>query len=184
MNKSEINSKGRKPTLRQIQKELGLSPDDMTRAKREGLNPYDRESMRRWKADRQGYIRSDSPAEMPPDSAARMTIEEIEDMASRQGLTKKETDVLKGQLEVMKAADALRLQRNKTLSRAMVEETFTKIASALSAMIGRAINDIPTACEGLPKSRSAPVVKEKLRELQNLLASSESEFWAEHPEKE
>jgi hypothetical protein len=173
----------KKPTLRQLQAELGLSPDDMTRAKKEGINPYDRESMRRWKAGRQSYVRTNEPAVFVAESP-RMTLDEIEDMASRQGLSKKETDVLKGQLEVMKAADALRLQRNKVLSRSSTEEAFTQISSALSAMISRAINEIPSQTEGLPKSQSAPKIKEIMRSLQAMLANSQSEFWNAHPEKE
>lgn len=174
----------KKPTLRDIQAELGLSPDDMTRAKKAGLNPYDREAMRQWKADRNSYVRRDEPMDLPDDDGARMTIEEIEDCASRPGLSKKDTDVLKGQLEVMRAADALRVQRNKLLSRDECKESMTKIGSALAAFIARSIIDIPTVCEGLPRSKSAPLIKEKMREMQSMFSDFESEFWKAHPEKE
>jgi hypothetical protein len=174
----------RKITLAALREELGLSPDDMTRAKKAGINPYDREAMKQWKSDRNSYVRRDLPIELPEDDGKRMTIEEIEDCASRPGLSKKETDVLKGQLEVMRAADALRVQRNKLLSRDECKESMTKIGSALAAFIARSIIDIPTVCEGLPRSKSAPLVKGKMRELQAMFADFESEFWKDHPEKE
>lgn len=179
---SDENKPARKATLRQIGKELGLSPDDITRAKRDGLNPYDRESMRKWKADRNGYARSDVPAELPTEDQPRLTLEQIEDFASRAGQSKKEIDVYKGQLEVMKAADALRVQRNKLLSREECQENQAKTAHALNAMYRSFETEIPAACYGKALGEAKQLVREKIRELQKFLTDAQHEFWKEHPE--
>jgi phage terminase Nu1 subunit (DNA packaging protein) len=70
------------------------------------------------------------------------------------------------------------------ISRGEVAELLTKIGTALSAMIARAIVDIPGVIEGLPRNKSAPILKAKMRELQAKLADLEGEFWKDHVEKE
>lgn len=183
MKESENKKPARKATIRQLCDELGLSPNDITQAKEEGLNPYDRFAMREWKAQRNGYAKSDSPAELPPEEAPRMTLEEIEDCASRAGNTKKEIDVYKGQLEVMKAADALRVQRNKLLSRAEKEESDAKIAHAVAAMVRKFETEIPAICFGQhDMGKLKESVKSLTREIQKAVADGQEEYWNNHPE--
>jgi hypothetical protein len=138
--------------------------------------------MKRWKADRQGYTRSDVPAEMPTEEQPRLTLEQIEDFASRAGQSKKEIDVYKGQLEVMKAADALRVQRNRLLSREECNENQAKTAHAVNAMLRAFENEIPALCYGKSLGDSKGLVKEKTRELQKMLADAQAEFWKGYPE--
>ena len=69
------------------------------------------------------------------------------------------------------------------ISRAEVLENMTKISTSLAAFIARAIADLPGIVEGLPRSKSAPIIKARLRELQTKFADSNSEFWKDHPEK-
>jgi polyhydroxyalkanoate synthesis regulator phasin len=182
-----MNAKPKKPatkaTLRQIAKELGLSLDDITRAKADGLNPYDRFALRDWKDQRNGYAKSDVPAELPPEDAPRMTLEQIEDCASRSGNTKKEIDVYKGQLEVMKAANALRVQRNQLIARAEAEESDAKIAHAVSAMVRKFETEIPALCFGQhDMGKLKETVKALTREIQKAVADGQDEFWKQHPE--
>jgi hypothetical protein len=75
------------------------------------------------------------------------------------------------------------VERNFYLKRAEVLENMTKISTSLAAFIARAIADLPGIVEGLPRSKSAPIIKARLRELQTKFADSNSEFWKDHPEK-
>ena len=183
MSESENKKPARKATLRQLAEELGLSLAQIHDAKQQGLNPYDRFAMRDFAAQINGYTKSDSPAQPPPPEAPRMTLEEIEDCASRAGNSKKEIDVYKGQLEVMKAADALRVQRNKLLSRAEKEESDAKIAHAVGAMVRKFETEIPAICFGQhDMGKLKESVKNLTREIQKAVADGQDEYWKNHPE--
>ncbi len=82
-----------------------------------------------------------------------------------------------------KALD-LQIQKNAVMSRAEAKAEMLSITCALGAYISRIIADLPGIIEGLPRSKSAPAIKAKMREVQTLLANRESEFWASRPEVE
>lgn len=174
-----------KPTLQIVADELGVDVSQVKRASKEGINPYDRESLKRHLANGRSYTPRQKPDDQSApadDSGVRMTIEEIEDYASRKGQTKRDVEVYKVQLEVIRVAQALKIQRNQLLSRSEVEERDTRIAAALGAMMKRYEREIPAACLGLPLSQSLPIAKDKARALQAMLSDMFSEFWRDHPE--
>jgi hypothetical protein len=76
---------------------------------------------------------------------------------------------------------AAAVDQGKFISRDEVEEYMTRIALALGAFITRIIAEFPLLAEGLPASRSRPIIKAKGRELQSMLANLESEFWISKP---
>lgn len=88
-------------------------------------------------------------------------------------------------LEIQRQKTALDLDamRGRMISRAEANAHMTKISTSLAAFIARAIADLPGIVEGLPRSKSAPIIKARLRELQTKFADSNSEFWKDHPEK-
>jgi hypothetical protein len=67
------------------------------------------------------------------------------------------------------------------MPRAEVERQHVAIASAMKAFLRRYEREIPQVCLGLTLPQSMPLVKAKTRELQNLLADIESEFWIQQP---
>jgi hypothetical protein len=86
--------------------------------------------------------------------------------------------------QASRAELALQEQSGLLIARTEVAEMLAKIGQALSAMIARTIVDIPGITEGLPRNKSAPLVKAKMRELQAKLADLESEFWTSHKAEE
>jgi hypothetical protein len=54
----------------------------------------------------------------------------------------------------------------------------------IQAFLRRYEREIPALCLGLTLSQSVPIVKAKTRELQDMLASMESDFWKDHPDSE
>jgi hypothetical protein len=76
---------------------------------------------------------------------------------------------------------AAAVDQGKFIPRDHVEEYMTRIALALGAFITRIIAEFPLLAEGLPASRSRPIIKTKGRELQSMLANLESEFWISKP---
>jgi hypothetical protein len=88
-------------------------------------------------------------------------------------------------LEIQRQKTALDLdaQKGRMISREEANAHMVKIGSALASFIARAIAEIPSITEGLPRHKAAPLVKARLRELQTKFADSNSEFWKEHPEK-
>lgn len=89
-------------------------------------------------------------------------------------------------LEIQRQKTALDLdaQKGRMISREEANAHMVKIGSALAAFIARAIAEIPSITEGLPRHKAAPLVKARLRELQTKFADSNSEFWKEHPVSE
>jgi hypothetical protein len=69
------------------------------------------------------------------------------------------------------------------ISRAEVERQHVAIAMATQAFLRRWEREIPALCLGLSLSQSMPLVKARTRELQNLLASMESDFWKNLPDE-
>lgn len=87
-------------------------------------------------------------------------------------------------IECERKALDLQIQKNAVMSRAEAKAEMQSITCALGAYIARIIADLPGIVEGLPRSKSAPAIKAKMREVQNLLANRESEFWSSRPEAE
>lgn len=84
--------------------------------------------------------------------------------------------------------ELLRIKRDaatgKSVSRSEVEEHFVRAAMGIQSFLRRYEREIPALCLGLTLSQSMPLVKAKTRELQDMLASMESEFWKDHPDSE
>lgn len=182
MQSSPREKKG-KLTIRALAKELGMSLGDVAAAKEDGLNPYDREAMKKWKSQRNSYGSNSEPQSPPDPDAERLTLEQIEERASMAGQSKKDIEVYKVQLEVMKAAAALRVQRNLTLSRAEVDERDAKIGHAMQAMLRKIENEVPALLFGKSSlGEMKEITKTKVRECQSIYADGMSEFWEARPE--
>jgi phage terminase Nu1 subunit (DNA packaging protein) len=74
-------------------------------------------------------------------------------------------------------------EKSKLISRAEVEEHFTRAAMAMQSFLRRYEREIPALCLGLSLSQSTPIVKAKTREMQDHLADLNSEFWNDCPEQ-
>lgn len=85
--------------------------------------------------------------------------------------------------QASKAEFALEVEKGKFLAREKVIEDSTRISTALAAFIARLILELPGLVEGLPRNRSAPIISQRVRQLQDTLSNSQSEFWKAHPLK-
>lgn len=175
-----------KPTLQNVADELGCTLKDIQRAKKDGVNPYDRESVKRWLDNKREYTpRKKLDDEAPPVTFGDelLTIEEIERNALRPGQTKRDVEVSKVQVAVLREVLAYKVQRNKLLSREEIDDRDSRIMHALQGMFRRMENEIPALCYGLnTMGEMKDVVKAKVRELQNTYADGMSEFWRSYPE--
>lgn len=161
----------------------GLSKSQLAEAKKAGVDIDDPAAVAAYRATIN--TRSDS-RNSPPNpvtgEAELMTVENIERALSSKGLTPNDARVLKIQLEGLRAAIALKQQRNQVISRAEIDERDAKIAHALNAMFRRLENELPPGVLGMTIAQSKPFVKDRVRELQRTLADGLSEFWQTHPE--
>lgn len=175
-----------KPTLQSVADELGCTLKDVQRAKKDGANPYDREAVKRWLDNKREYSPRQKPEEKPAPltvGEVSLTIEEIERNALRPGQTKREVEVSKVQVAVLREVLAYKIQRNKLLSREEIDDRDSRIMHALQGMFRRMENEIPALCYGLnTMGEMKDVVKTKIRELQNTYADGMSEFWRSYPE--
>ena len=159
---------------------------DVQRAKKDGANPYDREAVKRWLGNKNEYTprqkRDETPVPIPHGDTS-LTIEEIEHNALQPGQTKRDVEVSKVQVSVLREVLAYKVQRNKLLSREEIDDRDSRIMHALQGMFRRMENEIPALCYGLnTMGEMKDVVKSKVRELQNTYADGMSEFWKDYPE--
>jgi hypothetical protein len=62
-----------------------------------------------------------------------------------------------------------------------VETDTVRIASAMKAMLKAFEVQLPQLCLGLTLSQSAPLVRQRLREIQNAFADLSAEYWKDKP---
>lgn len=72
--------------------------------------------------------------------------------------------------------------RGELIPRDAVKLSDTKIGCAVRAFSKAVENELPALCLGLPLDRSRPLVRTRMRELQELLADEFSAFWQDYPE--
>lgn len=113
-----------------------------------------------------------------------MTLTDLETELSRLDLDANEARILKTRIDAMRALLKYQSDSAKLISRSEVEEHFIRSAMGIQAFLRRFEREIPALCLGLTLSQSMPLVKARTRELQEMLASIESEFWKEHKESE
>jgi hypothetical protein len=112
---------------------------------------------------------------------ARQWLSDREDNDTATALRRERIGLVKAQrvaaeLSNKKAAGEL-------ISRAEVNQQHVAIAMATQSFLRRWEREIPAVTLGLTVSQSMPLVKARTRELQNILADMNSEFWQSQPSK-
>ena len=72
--------------------------------------------------------------------------------------------------------------KGELIPRDAVKLSDTKIGCAVRAFSKAVENELPALCLGLGLERSRPLVRSRMRELQELLADEFSAFWKNYPE--
>ncbi len=140
-------------TLNALCKALGLSKRRVSELLSQGM-PDDPQAALAWRDARQNE-----------DTAADLRRERI-------GLVKAQR--VAAELANAKAKGLL-------VAKTEVESYLVQIAAATQSFLRRWEREVPAICAGLTATQSMPLVKAKTRELQNLLADTESEFWNTQP---
>jgi phage terminase Nu1 subunit (DNA packaging protein) len=153
MTKSSPSPRRADGTLNNLCKALGLSKRRVSELLSQGL-PDDPQAAIAWRAAREN-----------DDSAAALRRERI-------GLVKAQR--LAVELSNQKAQGEL-------VAKADVIADHVRIGSAVACFIRALERELPQLCLGLPLNQSAPLVKKRVRELQNILADMQSDFWKSQP---
>jgi phage terminase Nu1 subunit (DNA packaging protein) len=98
---------------------------------------------------------------------------------SATALRKERIGLLKAQREAAEIAN--KKARGELVSRTEVETDTVRIASAMKAMLRALEVQLPQLCLGLTLSQSAPLVRQRLREIQNAFADMSAEYWKDKP---
>jgi phage terminase Nu1 subunit (DNA packaging protein) len=99
---------------------------------------------------------------------------------SATALRKERIGLLKAQREAAEIAN--KKARGELVSRTEVETDTVRIASAMKAMLRALEVQLPQLCLGLTLSQSAPLVRQRLREIQNAFADMSAEYWKDKPQ--
>lgn len=171
-------------SIRVIAAKLNMSLGHVRDAMKDGIDPHDASAMKAWKANRRVRVdeRSDLSRETPPtDSPSiEMTLDEMERAIRAKGITVAEATVLKRQIEAMKQLVWVRRESKQLLSIQEVNARDVRIGAAVSAALRALENELPALCLGLPLERSRPLVKDRTRQIQAMLADELSAFWKEN----
>ena len=146
-----------KPTLKALAAALNVSVRRVSELKRDGMSCDSIAAAKRWRRDREG---SDG------NSCERLRIERI-----------KLVKIQRRRIELEVART-----RGELIPRDAVKLSDTKIGCAVRGFSKAIENELPALCLGLPLERSRPLVRARLRELQEMLADEFSEFWKNFPE--
>jgi hypothetical protein len=173
-------------TARAICKEAGLSLSQWQKAKKAGVDVKDIEAMKAFRKTLNVRAPNVKKADLstPPPESGSMSLGEIEEQLRRPDLDPNTARTLKLRIESLRGMVKYQAEMGKLVSRAEVEEHFVRAAMGIQSFLRRYEREVPALCLGLPLSQSVPIVKAKTRELQDMLANLQGEFWKEHPDSE
>jgi hypothetical protein len=88
-------------------------------------------------------------------------------------------------LEVEIALKKIQLDEaeGRMIARSEVDDRDLRIGAAVAAAMRMLETELPQLCLGLTLDRSRPLVKDKVRQVQAILADGLSDFWKSRPEK-
>jgi phage terminase Nu1 subunit (DNA packaging protein) len=106
---------------------------------------------------------------------ARQWLSERENSDTAAALRKERTKLVKAQRIAVETANAK--SKAELISRAEVQQHLVHCGSALQAMLRRLERELPQLALGLTISQSAPLVKSRIREIQQSFSDMSDEFW-------
>jgi phage terminase Nu1 subunit (DNA packaging protein) len=113
---------------------------------------------------------------MPDDpKAARAWRDARESDDSATALRRERIGLVKAQRLAVELAN--KKAQGELVSRIEVETDTVRIASAMKAMLRALEVQLPQLCLGRTLSQSAPLVRQRLREIQNAFADMSAEYW-------
>lgn len=175
----------KKDSVRAMAKASGLSLSQMNLAKEAGVDTKDLDALKAFRAtiNTRSDSRNSPPRQPSETDGTKMSVEDIEEALSMKGLTPNDARVLKIQLDGLKAAVALKQQKNELISREEVRDSDARIAHAVAAMVRKLENEIPALCFGQHDlGKLKQTVKDFTRQIQQAVADGQEEFWKSHPE--
>jgi len=98
---------------------------------------------------------------------------------SATALRRERIGLVKAQREAAEIAN--KKAQGELVSRTEVETDTVRIASAMKAMLKAFEVQLPQLCLGLTLSQSAPLVRQRLRQIQNAFADMSAEYWKNKP---
>ena len=113
----------------------------------------------------------------PQGAAEWRNAKENDDSAT--ALRRERIGLVKAQREAAEIAN--KKAQGELVSRTDVETDTVRIASAMKAMLKAFEVQLPQLCLGLTLSQSAPLVRQRLREIQNAFADLSAEYWKDKP---
>lgn len=173
-------------SARTICKSVGLSLSQWKKAKDAGVDVKDIVAMQAFRKTLNTRVnRKKQPTSEPvPTQSGTMSFEQIEAELRRPDLDPNTARTLKLRIESLRGMVKYQAEMGKLVSRAEVDEHFVMAAMGIKAFLRRYEREIPGLCLGLTLSQSVPIVKAKTRELQDMLANLQGEFWKDHPNSE
>ena len=109
----------------------------------------------------------------PQGAAEWRNAKENDDSAT--ALRRERIGLVRAQREAAEIAN--KKAQGELVSRTEVETDTVRIASAMKAMLKAFEVQLPQLCLGLTLSQSAPLVRQRLRQIQNAFADMSAEYW-------
>jgi len=117
---------------------------------------------------------------MPDDPQAALAWrDERENDDTATALRRERIGLVKAQRHAAEIAN--KKAQGELVSRTEVETDTVRIASAIKAMIRAFEVQLPQLCLGLTLSQSAPLVRQRLREIQQAFSDMSAEYWKDKP---
>lgn len=105
-----------------------------------------------------------------------------DDSSSTSALRRERIKLVK--IQSAKLQQDMEITRGKYIHRDVCAEAFTQLAASINALCRKLEADLPPAVLGLNLSKSMPIAKALIREIQAKFSAGASEFWNNHPERD
>jgi hypothetical protein len=144
-------------------RERGIKRGDWEEAKRQGVDPWDREAMDFWLGGRRHRIKNGATME-GGDAVEAQSLEEIED-ALRKARDIDTVKILKEKLLGLKAVVQVRQETKELVSVSEVREEIVRCVSATRAEIMKLSSDLPPRLAGLDEKDIQQILVSEIRRI-------------------
>ncbi len=165
-------------TIAEACRERGINRKDWDEAKRQGVDPWNREAMAAWASSRNHRIQPGAKMALPETTATAQSLQEME-LAIRQAQDIDTVKILKEKVLALKGIVAVQMETRELVPVGEVRQSITRVVSAARGELLKFAADIPPRAEGLEASAIQKLIQAEVIEILTRLSDETNAIYAE-----
>lgn len=165
-------------TISEACRKRGIDRKEWDEARRQGIDPWDRNAWDEWKSKRRHRIKPGT--ELPPDEngGTPQSVEDIED-ALRKSRSIDEVKILKEKLAALKLAIQYKTETRELVPVGEVRQSATRVYSAVRGELLKLSSDLPPRLAGLNEAPMQSLIRAAILEILTRLSDETAKLYAE-----